>query len=214
MRRVEDVRDPRQGRCAAWSGRERPPRSDSSNAAAVTAKRKIFIDCHPHITINCAAGVVPTISTPSRPCTFRASAEGRHQFFQRRRKAAIGRHDRLRRRQFRRAVAGGGMSCTIGEQLRHFDAAALDHVGAAGMKTAARWRIERARHLALQHDAAALGPRFGHRESPTAARGYRDGGARRTAPRASAVSTITPRFITATRSAMCFTTARSCETKM
>ena len=43
-------------------------------------------------------------------------------------------------------------------------AAALDHIGAAGVEAAAGRRIERARHLALQHDAAALCLRLGHRD--------------------------------------------------
>ena len=50
--------------------------------------------------------------------------------------------------------------------------------------------------------------------SPRAAPACRDGAATRTARRSARVSTMRPRYITATRSAMCFTTARSCEMKM
>ena len=56
----------------------------------------------------------------------------------------------------------GCMSRAIGDEFRHFDAAALDHKGTAGMEAAARGRIERARHLALQDHAGALGLRLGH----------------------------------------------------
>ena len=71
-------------------------------------------------------------------------------------------------------ASGAGSSATrwqavacpvrVGSELRHLAAAALDRVGAAGVKAAAGRRIERARHLALQHDAAALGLRLGHRD--------------------------------------------------
>ena len=52
----------------------------------------------------------------------------------------------------------------IRHELRHFAAAAVDHVGAAGVEAAARRRIERARDLSLQHNPAALCPRFRHRD--------------------------------------------------
>src|ERR1700689_2122195 len=61
--------------------------------------------------------------------------ERRHQSLQRRRKAAIGGDDAIRCGQFRRAVTGGQMS--VAEQWRRLDAAALDHVGAAGVEGAA-----------------------------------------------------------------------------
>src|SRR5206468_297424 len=56
------------------------------------------------------------------------------------------------------------MSSRIGEQWWRLNAAALDDIRTAGMKTAARRRVEGARHLALQHNPAALGPRFGYRD--------------------------------------------------
>ena len=106
-----------------------------------------------------------TISTPARPApsarplkaaTSRSSAGEKPPSA-----GTIG----VRRRQFRRAVTGGRMS----RRRRRAVAAASTRqrsidIGAAGMEAAARRRIERARHLALQHDAAALGPRLGHRD--------------------------------------------------
>ena len=51
------------------------------------------------------------------------------------------------------------------------------------MEAAARRRLERARHLALQDMRSRLARAARAPGSPTAARGYRDGAARRTAPR-------------------------------
>ena len=135
---------------------------------------------HPHIHGYTLAACVPTIPTPARRRTFRPP-EGGDQFFQQRRKAAIGGNDVVRRRQFRNAVAGGGVSGGIGVKLRHLAAAAIDRIGAAGVKAAAGGRIERARHLALQHDAAALCLRLRHRNGrqQRAAIGMAGGGKQR-----------------------------------
>src|SRR4051795_8365756 len=129
-------------RSVVWA--EAPAVKESSSAAAVIAKRKIFIA--PSSCLHRRWRRSDYIN-PANACTFRAAAEGRHQFFQHRRKTAIGRDDGLGRRQFRGAVAGGGMACSIRKQLRHLGAAALDDVGTTGMKPAARGRVERARHL-------------------------------------------------------------------
>src|ERR1700726_3655604 len=109
----------------AWT----PVSNDSNSAAAMAAKRRNFI------------GLVSTsrmspghdYTNPSRAGYLRGPAEGRHQAFQRRRKGAIGRHDAVRRRQFRSAVTGRGMAGRVGEQLRRLEAAALDRIRAAGM---------------------------------------------------------------------------------
>jgi hypothetical protein len=123
----------------------------------MAAKRRIFIDWFP--SSNARPRGLDYIN-PGGPGYFCVTAEGRDQPFQRRRKPAIGGDDGVSRRQLRRAVTGGGMAGAICKQLRRLDAAALDYIGAARMKAAACRRIERARHLALQQDAAALGPRF------------------------------------------------------
>ena len=85
---------------------------------------------------------------------------------------------------------------------------------AARAEAAARRRIDRARHVALEQDALAPSRRAPAPGSPTAApacTGWR--GAANSA-RLSAYSTILPRYITATRVAMCLTTARSWAMKM
>src|SRR5882724_9250265 len=134
-------------RSVVWAGA--PAVRERSSAAAVTAKRKILIALSPYLHRRWRR---PDYINPATACTFRAAAEGRHQFFQHWRKTAIRRDDCLGRRQFRGAVAGGGMACSIGKQSRLFGVAALDGVGATGVKPAARRWGERARHFALQHN--------------------------------------------------------------
>src|SRR4030088_2186410 len=114
-------------RSVVWA--KAPAVKESSSAAAVIAKRKSFIALFPSLHRRWRRS---DYINPVNACTFRAAAEGRHQFFQHRRKAASGRDDGLGRRQFRGAVAGGGMACSVREQLRHLGAAALDDVGTAG----------------------------------------------------------------------------------
>src|ERR1700682_3970485 len=126
-------------RSVVWA--RAPAVREKSSPAAITAKRKFLIALSPCLHRRWRR---PDYTNPATACTFRATAEGCDQFFQHRRKTAIGRDDCLGRRQFRRAVAGGGVACSIGKQLRHLDAAALDDVGTAGVKPAARGRIERA----------------------------------------------------------------------
>ena len=46
-------------------------------------------------------------------------------------------------------------------QVGHLDPAAVDRDRATGMEHAARRRVERARHLAAEHHALALGLRAG-----------------------------------------------------
>ncbi len=72
----------------------------------------------------------------------------------------------------------------------------------AGMETAAGGRIDRAGHVALQHDPLPTPRRVDRRhraEQHPACRGAADG---RTARGSAAISTISPRYITATRSEM------------
>jgi hypothetical protein len=84
---------------------------------------------------------------------------------------------------------------------------------AAGVEVAARRRADRARHVALQHDALALDRRVGDRHRRQQGLGV---GVQRVAVQvlAGAISTMRPRYITATRSLMCSTTLRSCAMKM
>src|SRR4051812_20576483 len=107
----------------------------SSSAAAVITKRRSFIVVIPISTLRYSRPGACLIN-PGAAHTFRAATEGSDQFFQRRRKPAVGRNDIVGRRQFRRAVTGGGVSGSLGEQRRHLSAAALDYVGAAGVKAA------------------------------------------------------------------------------
>jgi hypothetical protein len=56
-------------------------------------------------------------------------------------------------------VASGSdmlMTGSMVGKLRHLLAAQLRCYGAAGMKTASRWRIDRRWHIAMQHDALRL----------------------------------------------------------
>ena len=71
---------------------------------------------------------------------------------------------------------------------------------AAGVEAAAGRRVERARHVALQHDARAA-PSGRGSAPPTAAPRCRVQRRARRASRAGAISTMRPRYITATRSA-------------
>src|SRR6185437_13908845 len=134
--------------------------SASNNAAEIAAFRIMLIAGSLSLLTPYSASSSCLIN-PGSGCCFR-SPKGRDQFFQRRRETAIGRKDKVRRRQLADAVAGGGVA--IADQLRPFDPAALDHIGAAGVEAAARGRIECARHLAWQQRMAVPGPRVRHRD--------------------------------------------------
>src|SRR6516162_7010501 len=62
------------------------------------------------------------------------------------------------------------------QQRRHLGPAALDRVGTAGMKGAARGRIERRRQLALERDALASLARIERRRAGEQRAGVRMGG--------------------------------------
>ena len=149
----------RRARCVAWSGSV----AGTTAAALPRLLPGAKFSSHVPLSITRCRSCLNYIN-PGAACTFRSTAEGSHQFFQHGRKSAVGRDDGLGRRKFRHAMAGGGMARAVSEQFRHLGAAALDRIGAAGMKAAARRRIERARHFALQHNAAALCLRLGHRD--------------------------------------------------
>src|SRR5258708_4713635 len=117
---------------SAWA----PVTSDINNAAATTAKRKIFIGLIPLTSLG-RRWRSPDYINPGRAGYFRDAAESGHQSFQRRREGAVRRNDGVRRRQLCRAVTRGRMSGCIAEQLRRLAAATLDHIGAARMKAAA-----------------------------------------------------------------------------
>src|SRR3981081_2474933 len=93
-------------RSVVWA--KAPAVKESSSAAAVIAKRKSFIVLFPYLHRRWRRS---NYINPVNACTFRAAAEGRHQFFQHRRKAAaIGRDDGLGRRPFRGGGAGRGLA--------------------------------------------------------------------------------------------------------
>ena len=75
------------------------------------------------------------LANPGAHRSFLRSPECRHQSLQRRRKAAVGGHDGVRRRQFRGAVTGGGMVRSIGKQFRCLDAAAIDRDRGSGYES-------------------------------------------------------------------------------
>src|SRR5262245_18629101 len=62
-----------------------------------------------------------------------------------------------------RQVAGGQMAGGGGREQGLLGAAAVEGVGTAGVEAAARGRIDRARHVALEDDALAGGAGVGHR---------------------------------------------------
>ena len=101
------------------------------------------------------------------------------------------------------------------DQLGH-ERGALSHgVRTAGVETAAGWWPRRARQLAAERRVRrrALELGIGHRHRRRAAPACRGAAAARTQPRPGRVSTILPRYITATRSAIWRTTRRSWEMK-
>ena len=105
-------------------------------------------------------------------------------------------------------------SSTRGHQRRLLGGADLLRLPAAGAEAAAGRRVDRARHVARSAGSARAAPcRAGRVRAPappTAARSVY--GCTRPARRASsrsAISTILPRYMTATRSEMCRTTDRS-----
>src|SRR5205085_5971526 len=61
------------------------------------------------------------------------------------------------------AMAGGGV-CAVRDQRGPFDPATLDSMRTAQMQMTARRRIDRARYVALQDRAVALGARTRHRD--------------------------------------------------
>ncbi len=103
-------------------------------------------------------------------------------------------------------------------ELRHTRCAIRSRVRATRMKATADRRFDRRRHVALQHDAR-LAPRLAidrirHRNRRQQRARVR---VSRTARRSRARSRARrsgPRYITATSSDMCFTTARSCAMKI
>ena len=117
------------------------------------------------------------------------------------------------RRRGGRRRRGRVRSISARRQHGRLGPAARDREGAARVEMAARRRIERARQVGARR-VAMLAPPCAAADrgagSRPAACAYRDGRGRRTASSVGAVSTMRPRYITATRSAMCFTTARSC----
>jgi hypothetical protein len=81
------------------------------------------------------------------------------------------------------------------------------------MEGASRWRVRGGRYVAREHDAVARCGGVGHRDGGQQRLRVRHEGSRYTSA-AEASSTIFPRYITATRVAMCSTTERSWAMKM
>ncbi len=118
-------------RSVVWAWRWLP-QATVSRAAARIAKRIKSHRSQPSVFDYCR-GRVLNEPTPAAPVTFRATAEGGDQFSKHRRKAAVGRDDRRRRTAVpTRAVTGRCVSDAIGHKLRHFAAAAVDHVEGSG----------------------------------------------------------------------------------
>ena len=92
------------------------------------------------------------------------------------------------------------------------DAAAVEGGRAAGMEAAAGRHLEAARHFPLRDDPLAAQRGIGDGDGRQQALRVRMLGSRWMASRAP-TSTISPRYITATRSDMCRTTCRSWEMK-
>src|SRR5215475_5055501 len=132
--------------------------TDRISAAAVAAKRMSFIALSP-LLVSRRRWRRSDYINPGIACTFRATTKGCDQFFQHGREGAVMRQNGFGRRQFRGAVACGGMARSIGDELWRFAFAACDDMGTASMEPAAGRRIERTRHLAFQYDAATLGMR-------------------------------------------------------
>ena len=100
----------------------------------------------------------------------------------------------------------------VRDERRLLLGADLLRLPAARAEAAARRRVRRARHVALEHDPARACPRWfgdsiGTAESSACVYGCI--GALVDRPRASPISTILPRYMTATRSEMWRTTERS-----
>ena len=122
-------------------------------------------------------------------------------------RTATGSVDGAISRQKWQATACPSSSVSGGDLL----GAALARVRAARAEAAARRRSRRVRNVALQHHAArASAPGSGTGIDGEQRLRVRDGAARANSARLSARSTMRPRYITATRVAMCLTTARSC----
>ena len=139
--------------------------NDINSAAAVIARRKIFIALIPLFS---RLPVVSRLYQPRHGLHLPCPAEGGHQFFKRRREPSDG-TIALGGRQFRvrwQAVAWPRCPRAVAAPRC---GSVRSHRG-SGYGRAARRRIERARHLALQHMrlrfARGLAP-----GSPTAARG-------------------------------------------
>ena len=180
-RRVEDVRvfgepDAQRGICAAAV-----PQPSATNAASA-ARRMVFMMISPHDRQACSATPWPNcINTgirahvrwtgKCRQKTLEAPASGRS----RRALPPTGGSSR-QRWQASHAAA-------VARPARAAHAAALDRVAGSGCRVAAGRRVERARHVALQHGAVAPGARARHRDRGRAAPACRGGAGARTAHR-------------------------------
>ena len=112
-----------------------------------------------------------------------------------------------------RVVAGGLVAVAEAAESRLVDVAVPSRgTRAARVEAAACRRVDRARHVALEHDRLAAAARAAGSGSarPTAARRCTGASARRRAARPLPISATLPRYITSTRSEMCRTTLRSC----
>src|SRR5262249_3301328 len=128
---------------------------DKIRNAAAAARRNVFIGPLPSSSrwfFNC-------INTRAA-LAIRPVPKGIHELLQCRRAAASARND-VRSRQLAGTVTGGRVRTS--DEFRPFGLTAHDSNRASGMEWAARWRIERTRHLSAQDDPFALGARRGHR---------------------------------------------------
>ena len=142
-----------------------------------------FHRCHPLSTITPPLAVSLTISTPPRPAPSVPPLKAATNFSSAGEKPpsagtmlSAGGSSAVRWQAVACPVPSAS-SCGTSMRQRAID------VGAAGMEAAAGRRIERARHLALQHDAAALGLRLGHRNGRQQRAAIGMARVRRTAPR-------------------------------
>ena len=111
-----------------------------------------------------------------------------------------------------RKVAGHGVTLASVDQRRLFGRADVLRLPATGAEPAAARRVDRARHVALEHDPLALAfplrVRMGYRRQQCLR--VRMAGLVVQVVRRTPTSTSLPRYITATVSEMCCTTDRSC----
>ena len=157
-------RDPRRGRCAAWSGPGQTPRTKAAAPLRSLPNARFSLLPTPYPRVTPSPDPCRLISTPARSVPSAPPLKAATSFSSVGEKPPStgtmlsGGGSSATRWHAVACPVPSGSSCGTSTRQRSID------VGAAGMKAAAGRRIERARHLALQHNAAALCPRFRHRD--------------------------------------------------